>query len=325
VIERYHMAAINGVPEVIRTIVVDVDEERARRVALRHGFPLSSKNLRDLADNADLAIVAVPNGQHAQVACDLLSKGIHVLCEKPMARNVDECRSMIESSRLTGALLCIGHNRRCRSHIAVARRMLRRGLIGEVTRVEAEEGSPHDWPRSPAYFDPILSGGGALLDVGIHSIDLIRSLLDEFEDVEYQGNGTEKSVESDAELRFRLSTGTVGILRASRMQLYQQKLTLTGNDGFLEIGLWDQSLGIRNARGKAFQYFERLDLAVPRRPPNDSSFVEQLRNFVSAIKGETKLLVDGEEGMAAVEVVCKAYRSMSSLSAQPAVAFRDRK
>jgi predicted dehydrogenase len=284
-----------------------------------------SNNLADLAVNADLAIVAVPNGQHAPVACDLLSKGIHVLCEKPMARNVDECRSMIESSRRTGAQLCIGHNRRFRPHIAVAGRLLRKGLIGEVTGVDAEEGSPHDWPRSPAYFDPVVSGGGALLDVGIHSIDLIRSLLGEFAEVEYRGNSTQKTVESDAELRFRLSTGAEGTLRVSRTQLYHQRITLAGNDGFLEIGLWDQSLGIRNARGKAFQNFERLDLAVPRRAPNDSSFVEQLHNFASAIKGETKLLVDGEEGMAAVEVVCKAYRGESWPAVPPPEASGDRK
>ena len=82
---------------------------------------------------------------------------------------------------------------------------------------------------------------------------------------------------------------------------------MTGTDGFIEIGLWEPHVGISAAKGKAFKHFARLDVAVSRRPPQDSSFVEQLRHFVSAIRGEESLLLTGEEGMAAVDVVSRAY------------------
>lgn len=311
VVERYHIPAINGVPEVVRTVVVDVDGDRARRVASRYAFPHWSTDVNDLVGRADLAVVAVPNAQHAPVACELLARGIHVLCEKPMACNVEQCRRMIDSARRGAAQLAAGHNRRFRQHMAIARRLLRRGLIGDIVSVEAEEGSPDDWPRSPAYFDPRQSGGGALLDVGIHSVDLIRWLVGEFEHVEYKGNGTETSVESEAELRFCLCGGQRGKLLVSRTRHLGQKLVLRGNSGYLEIGLWEPSLRIHSATGKAFQNFEALDLAVPRRPPLDPSFVNQLWNFVSAVKGRERLLVDGNEGMAAAEVVSRAYRGES--------------
>ncbi|MGH9714560.1 MAG: Gfo/Idh/MocA family protein [Candidatus Acidiferrales bacterium] len=312
VIERYHMPAISAVPEVVRTIVVDADGEHARRIADRYNFPLSSSDLSDLVKNCDAAVVAVPNGQHAAVSCELLAKGVHVLCEKPMARNRDECIRMIEASRRGRAQLCIGHNRRFRQHVELAKKLLDRGFIGEVTKIEAEEGSPSDWPRSQAYFDPALSGGGALLDTGIHSIDLIRWLVGEFEDVEYEGNGTEEWVESEAELRFHLSSGASGKITVSRTRTLLQRLTITGTEGALEIGLWEPRLGVRCRKGKAFENFERLDVAVSRRPPLDPSFVDQLRNFVGAVRGEGHLLVDGAEGMSAVEVVSRAYRGDAS-------------
>jgi predicted dehydrogenase len=312
VLSRYHIAAINGVPEIVRSIVVDSDASRARGAADRHGFPRWSSDIADAARNSDLAIVLVPNGMHAQISRDLLLQGIHVLCEKPMARSVEECLVMIDAARRGRALLCIGHNRRFRPHVHLARHLLRKGLIGDIVNIEAEEGSPTDWPRSDSYFDPVQSGGGALLDVGIHSIDLIRWLAGELEELEYKGNGTERSVESEAEVLFRLSTGAKGKIVVSRTRHLAQKLTLTGKEGFIEIGLWEPQLGVRSAKGKAFQNRYRLDAAVSRRPPQDPSFVEQLRHFVSAIRCKENLLVTGEEGMAAVDVVCRAYSRVTS-------------
>jgi predicted dehydrogenase len=307
VLSRYHMPAINGVPEVVRSILIDADAERARRAAERYGFPKWSTDIADAAPNSDLAIVLAPNGLHSPVSSDLLSKGVHVLCEKPMARNVEECLAMIDASERGGALLCIGHNRRFWGHARLARQFLQKGLIGDVVNIDAEEGSASDWPRSASYFDPLQAGGGALLDVGIHSIDLIRWIAGEFENLEYKGNGTEKSVESDAELFFQLSTGSRGRLQFSRTRNMRQRILFTGSEGFIELGLWSASLSIRSVRGKAFQNLHQISAAVSRRPPQDSSFVEQLRHFVSAIRGEEALLVTGREGMAAVEVACRAY------------------
>jgi UDP-N-acetylglucosamine 3-dehydrogenase len=308
VLDRYHMPAINAVPEVVRTIVIDSDGGRARRAAERYGFPIWSTDLADFVRHADLAVVLVPNGRHAPVCCELLEQGIHVLCEKPMARNVEECLAMIEASRRGNAQLCIGHNRRFQQHLKLAKQLLGKGLIGDIVGIQAEEGSTSDWPRSPAYFDPALSGGGALLDVGIHSIDLIRWFAGEFDQIEYQGNGSATTVESEAKITFSLANGAKGTLMASRTHNLAQKLTLVGTEGFLEAGLWSPSLGIRSAKGKAFQNFYRLDAAVARRPPSDTSFVDQLRNLVAAINGEDEVLVTGLQGMADVSVVCQAYR-----------------
>jgi predicted dehydrogenase len=315
VLERYHIPAINAIPEVIRTIIVDADEDRARQAAARHHIPKWSVRLEDLAALSDVALVLVPNGHHASISCALLEKGVHVLCEKPMARTPEECLAMIEAARRGKSLLCIGHNRRFRPHVLLARRLLQKGLIGQIVNVEVAEGSASDWPRSRAYFDREESGGGALLDVGIHSIDLIRWLVGEFRSVEYEGNGTGTAVETEAELRFRLSTGATGKLNVSRTRDLRQRLLLIGSEGYLDIGLWAPTLGMSSPKGKAFQNFSRLEIAVPRRVPLDASFVDQLRNFVSAIQGESQLLVTGEEGLAAVDVVCRAYTGRSGIPA----------
>lgn len=320
VVQRHHLRAVRGVPEVLPAAVVDLNEQRAREFAARQGFPLYTSRLQDLFGEVDLAIVALPNGAHASVSCELLSHGIHVLCEKPMARNVPECRSMIEAARRGGAQLCVGHNRRFRDNVTLAKRLMDKGIIGEVTRVEAEEGSTADWPRSPAYFDPVQAGGGALIDVGIHSIDLIRWLVGEFGEVDYHGNGSATTVESDAELQFRMTNGAAGTLLASRTRNLQQHIRITGSEGYLDIGLWSDHLRMRNNKGKAFQQLPYLDGYVSHRPPQDASFVLQLTNLVNAIRGVERVLVDGHEGLAAVEVVARAYGHAPPLTVTPASA-----
>lgn len=317
-VERYHLRAVRGVPEVQPVAVVDVNEERARLFAQRQGIPLYTTRLHDLFGKVDLAIIALPNGLHAALSCELLSNGIHVLCEKPMARNVSECRGMIEAAQRGGAQLCIGHNRRFRNNFSLAKRLMEKGSIGEVTRIEAEEGSTADWPRSPAYFDPVQAGGGALIDVGIHSIDLIRWLAGEFGEVAYHGDGAPTTVESEARLDFRMANGAQGKLLASRTRDLQQRIRITGSEGYLEVGLWGDNLRVCSNKGKAFQRFPYLDAYVSRRPPQDASFVLQLNNLVNAIRGEEKVLVDGVEGMAAVQVVSRAYGHSALFTGAPA-------
>lgn len=307
VVTRYHLRAIRAVPEVIPAMVADLNEERACRFAEDQGFPSYTTRLTDLFGNIDVAIVALPNGAHASVSCELLANKVHVLCEKPMARNVPECQAMIESAHRSGSLLCIGHNRRFRNNVILAKRLMNRGIVGEPTRIEAEEGSKSDWVRSPAYFDPVQAGGGALIDVGIHSIDLIRWLVGEFQSVRYRGDQTATSVESEAEMQFRMVNGAEGSLVASRTRDLQQFIRITGSEGFLELGLWSDHLKVRNSRGKAFQLSPNLEVYVSHRPPQDGSFVSQLTNLVNAIRGNERVLVDGHEGMAAVELVTRAY------------------
>jgi predicted dehydrogenase len=314
--ERYHLSAVRGVPEVRPAFIVDVDAARAARFAERSGFPRWSTELSELFGRVDLAIVALPNHLHASISCELLSHGIHVLCEKPMARTPAECKVMIEAASRSNAILAIGHNRRFKNHIQLAKLWLDKKLIGEITSVEAEEGSASDWQRSAAYFDPAKSGGGSLMDVGVHAIDLIRWLAGEFSELQFSGDGTASRVESEAEMRFRLQNGATGKIVCSRSRELAQRLTLRGTDGFIEVSLWGEELRVRTNHGKPFRHFPALNAFVSRRPPADSSFVDQLYNFVQAIRGQASLIVDGNEGMAAVDVVCRAYGSVRAPSLQ---------
>lgn len=314
VTNRYHLPALRAVPEVVATMAVDADPARAQEFAQRQGFPRWSTRVEELVGNVDLAILAVPNGVHASLSCMLLEQGVHVLCEKPMARHIAECREMIAAAKRGRAQLCIGHNRRFRHNVQLLKKLLEKGVIGEVRQISAEEGSAHDWVRSAAYFDRAQAGGGSLIDVGIHSIDLIRWLVGEFRSLEYKGDERGNVVESEAELRFTLSQGATGTLLASRTRDLRQRIFFTGSEGYLDLGLWSEDLRIHSERGKAFRHLPFLNAFVSRRPQADPSFVFQLNDLVAAIREQSPVLVDGSQGMAAVDVVCRAYGEFSNAS-----------
>ena len=132
------------------------------------------------------------------------------------------------------------------------------------------------------------------MDVGIHSIDLIRWFAGEFDQLEYHGNGSSTAVESDAQLDFSLANGAKGRVVASRTRNLKQKLTLTGTEGFLEVGLWYPGLSIRCAKGKAFQNY------IAWTPPFHADLLSIVfrgpaAKFVAAIRGEEEVLVNGQK------------------------------
>ena len=178
-----------------------------------------------------------------------------------------------------------------------------------LTRIEAEEGSISDWPRSAAYFDPVLAGGGALLDVGVHCVDLVRWLAGEFAQVRYSGNQTASAVESEAQLDFELENGVQGSILSSRDRKLRNEVRLIGTEGAITVGLWEMDLLLQRCIGKAFRHFPSLQLCPVRRAP-DSSFVDLLAHFVTAIRTGTQLAVNGMEGLKAVEVVQWAYQGV---------------
>jgi predicted dehydrogenase len=316
---RWCVPAIRAVPEVLPYVVSDLDTDRAKTVADVCPFMHWSRTFEDMYGQVDLALVAVPNHLHQPIACSLLEAGVHVLCVKPMARNVAECQRMLDSAEVGGSLLAVGHHRRFRTNVMQAKHLLAKGMIGTVTRIEAEEGSVSDWPRSSSYFDRVKAGGGALMDVGIHCVDLVRWLAGEFAQIRYSGNETAEQVESHAEVRFELEGAVEGSLLFSRDRNLRNRVRVEGTEGAIDFGLWEPTLFLERRCGKAFKCFPSLQLSPVRRVM-DASFVELLLHFIRAIRSHAQPEVNGLEGMKAVEVVQWAYEG--SRPAQPQVGRR---
>jgi predicted dehydrogenase len=164
----------------------DVDEARALDLAATAGDVRVSTDWRDLVSSADVDIVIVcTTNQHlAEISAAAAGEGKHVLVEKPAAMNRDELEMVLQASASGGGLVRIGFNHRYHPAMQKAREIFEAGALGRMMFVRGRYGHggrlgyEKEWRA-----DPKISGGGELLDQGVHLIDLSRWFLGDFVDV----------------------------------------------------------------------------------------------------------------------------------------------
>ncbi|MCS7252772.1 MAG: Gfo/Idh/MocA family oxidoreductase [Armatimonadota bacterium] len=157
--------------------ICDIVKERAQRTAIAYGIEHVYDDYRELLkrDDIDAVCISLPTNLHAEVAIAALNSGKHVLCEKPPARNAKEAQRMAEASESNSRLLMYALQWRYRADSKLARKLVEDGELGEIyygrTACLRRRGAPLGWFASKE------AGGGALLDVGVHLIDLAWWLM----------------------------------------------------------------------------------------------------------------------------------------------------
>jgi len=165
-------------------VLVGRDADRAAAAAARLGWAESSADWREVVvrDDIDVVDICTPGDSHAEIAIAALRAGKHVLCEKPLANTVAEAEEMASSAaeaRARGVRTMVGFTYRRVPAIALARRLVDEGRIGEVRHVRAQY--LQDWiadPEAPLSWrlDKARAGSGALGDIGAHVIDLTQHI-----------------------------------------------------------------------------------------------------------------------------------------------------
>lgn len=162
----------------------DFNYERARELAERFGGKAytSVEELLE-APGLDAVSVCVANNAHAEISVKALRAGKHVLCEKPMATNLEDCISMTEEAEKNQKLLMIGQNQRFAKAHVKAKQLVKEGVIGDILTFKTTFGhkGPETWSIDAGsnswFFDKKRAAMGAMADLGVHKTDLIQYLL----------------------------------------------------------------------------------------------------------------------------------------------------
>lgn len=176
--QNAHIPAYLNQPDVDLVAVCDINAERAESVARKHGIKHVFTDFREMVGLAGMDAVSVCtwNNGHAAATIAALEAGKAVLCEKPMAMTVAEAEAMRDASRRTGNTLMIGFVYRYRSDVQAVKEMAAAGKFGDIyfgrATIVRRRGTPLGW-----FTDPAKSGGGPVIDIGVHVIDLTRYLM----------------------------------------------------------------------------------------------------------------------------------------------------
>jgi predicted dehydrogenase len=265
------------------------------------------------SDNIDAVVIAVPNSLHHDIAIAAANAGKHVLVDKPMACTTEDADEMIAAAEANRVVLVPFHNTRFVAPFVAAQRFVADGRLGAVTGFRAAFGhaGPQEWaPQADWFFDSTRSGGGCLIDLGVHVIDLVRAVTgDDIVAVAALLNGCRGDVEADAQLLARLRGGAIGTIHASwsSQSGADHQLTVIGSAGTLHLDS-RTPLTFIDPHGDR----ERIS------PPDTTS--SPLTELLAAIAGERSPSVTAADGRAAVAVVQAAYRSAAQASVMTDVA-----
>jgi predicted dehydrogenase len=177
---RHHAACYAGCPEAELVALCDVDPKRLESAAHQFGVKKTYTKAEDLAADrqVDVVSVALPNFLHAPVSIQMLEAGKHVMCEKPMAMNVAEAEAMEKAARKSGKLFMMHFNTRFAPASMYMKKVVGSGILGDVYYVKTGWLRRRGIPGAGGWFTiRDKSGGGPLIDLGVHRIDLALWLL----------------------------------------------------------------------------------------------------------------------------------------------------
>ena len=180
-----HMPALKKIKEVEMVAFCDIIEERAVKAAADFGSE-GAKTYIDykelLADESiDVVHVCTPNRDHSYITVDALEAGKHVMCEKPMAINTAEAQKMLDAAKRTGKKLTIGYQSRFRPDSQYLKRACEDGELGDIYYARAQAIRRRAVPTWGVFLDEEKQGGGPLIDIGTHALDLTLWMMDNYE------------------------------------------------------------------------------------------------------------------------------------------------
>lgn len=236
----------------------DIIVERAEEAKAKFGTPESkvyvdyTELLKDTS--IDVVHVCTPNDSHAPISIAAMEAGKHVMCEKPMAKTAADARAMLEASKRTGKKLTIGYQNRQRPDSQHLKHVTNEGKLGEVYYAKAHAVRRRAVPTWGVFLDEEKQGGGPLIDIGTHALDLTLWFMDNYKPKAVLGSTFHKlahienaanafgswdpkefTVEDSAFGMITFENGATVILEAAwalnTLDVKESKVTLCGTEG----------------------------------------------------------------------------------------------
>ncbi len=175
-----HAHGYSKLPNVEIAAICDIDAARAEALAARYGVRSIYTDYEAMLAEAKLDAVSVctPNALHAPVAIAALNAGCHVLCEKPLSVNAEEGGKIVEAARKSAGKFMIGMNNRFRGDTQVLKKYIEDGELGEIYYARCGWIRRNGIPGFGSWFTrKEMSGGGPLIDIGVHALDVTLYLM----------------------------------------------------------------------------------------------------------------------------------------------------
>ena len=302
-ISRAHLGGYSQCEGVKIVAAADSVAEKANEMAGKTGA-IPYTDYIEMLDRGDLdgVSIATPPRLHRSIVIAALERGIHVLCEKPLAMDADEAKDVVEAAEKAGKILMTAFCHRFHEPVMVAREMIQSGKLGVPVMFRNRFGGKRDF--SGTWFsEKETAGGGSLMDTSIHSIDLFRYLMGEVEEVFATLHTFDKRIEVEDCNILTLKTvdGVLGTIEASWATPFSTNvIEIYCSEGAFIV---DYMVPYWLHRTSGDSDWIKSEFTKPER------FVLQAQHFIECIREGKTPLVTGVDGLKANEIADAAYRS----------------
>ncbi|MBE6692729.1 MAG: Gfo/Idh/MocA family oxidoreductase [Ruminococcaceae bacterium] len=332
-----HLPALKALPDVEMVWFCDIIPERAEKAAKEYGVEGAKvcTDYREILEDKSIDIIHVltPNRSHSTITVDALEAGKHVMCEKPMAINAAEAKKMVDAAKRTGKKLTIGYQNRHRPDSLYVKTEAESGTFGDIYYAKATAIRRRAVPTWGVFTNEYEQGGGPLIDIGTHALDLTlwcmnnykpkycvgttyHKLGDKFPTGNAWGDWKpgELTVEDSAFGFIVMENGATVMLESSwalnMLDPREAITTLCGTDGGADMLDGVRINGIRHGR----QYVLKPDLnaggvAFFDGSGDEKPAVREARLFIEAIREDKEPFVTPEQAYTVSRILEGIYTS----------------
>ncbi len=318
VIAPNHAKSLLGTPETELVAVCDIIEEKAADFAQKFGVKDYYKDYNDLLkrDDIDAVCVCVPSGLHGEIVIASAQAGKHVLCEKPLEIKKDKMTQMIKTCREYGVKLGGVFQRRTMKSAIAAKKAIQQGDLGKIVLGDAYL----KYYRSQEYYNSAgwrgtweLDGGGALMNQGVHGVDLIQWMVGDVDSIYARADHLVRNIEVEdiAVVSLRYKNGAFGVIEGTTsvypgedttFAIHGDKGTIIfGDEGITRWEIMDKGrpdveseYALGGSRGAEISYYGHKTI---------------IEDMAHAILENREPMVPGAEARKAVDLILAIYES----------------
>lgn len=319
-----HIPAYLKRDDVELTAVCDINEERAKEVAARYGIPRYTTKIEEITamDNIDGVSVCTNNNAHCAAAVAAARAKMHILCEKPMAMTVEEAEKMTKEAKDNGIIFMMGFVNRFRADTKLLKEFAEKGKFGDIYYSRAvvlrRRGTPLGW-----FTDLKKSGGGPVIDIGVHVIDLAWYLMGKPKPIsvtgttyskigDYKTKGVSRWVAFDTDdLVFETEDSAAGFIRFEDNKTMSFDVSWAINAK--SVGSHAQIFGSKaGAKTSPLEiYSEEEDYLMDSTPiiREENPFENEINHFIQCVKEKTQPLSPPSDGYYIQKILNGIYES----------------
>lgn len=292
----FHTRTLSRMPEVELVGVADPVLLRAQELAWKHNC-VAYKTVEELLTQVNALVVAAPTEHHAEIGLKALSAGVHVLMEKPLTNSEEGARKLLDLAEAKKLVLQVGHSERFNPAVVETLKFVKNPRFITIERLGP--------------FDPRVAATGVTLDLMIHDLDILLTMMDSpIESFEAVGASILSGHEDITNVRLKFKSGCIADVTASRVSMEaSRRMRIYQEDSYISVDYVSSRLKIYRKKNEVIKTLRDIEVSFPKLERKEP-IKEELYHFIDCIHTAKKPAPSGEKGLKAVRLALDIVASL---------------